>query len=185
MLGYYNAPEQTEKIMRIHADGRRWLHTGDLGTVDSEGFVRVSGRMTRMILISANAKIYPAAIEAEIASVPGVQEVIFCAVPKGDGFYTPVCYIVPENIDSSEAIKHAVEQFCETKFPEDFRPKRVFVKDHMPLNKGNIADAFLPYTNLRTLTSEIADALIDKIYVYSSQAIEIVWKFKDEYKDVL
>ena len=45
------------------------------------------------------------------------------------------------------------------------------------------ADAFLPYTNLRTLTSEIADALIDKIYVYSSQAIEIVWKFKDEYKE--
>lgn len=47
------------------------------------------------------------------------------------------------------------------------------------------ADAFLPYTNLRTLTREIADSLIDKIHVYSSQAIEIIWKFKDEYKDVL
>lgn len=47
------------------------------------------------------------------------------------------------------------------------------------------ADTFLTYTNLRTLTREIADALIDKIYVYSNQAIEIVWKFKDEYKKVL
>lgn len=45
------------------------------------------------------------------------------------------------------------------------------------------ADAFLPYTNLRTLTRDISDALIDKIYVYSGQAIEIVWKFKDEYKE--
>lgn len=45
------------------------------------------------------------------------------------------------------------------------------------------ADAFLPHTNLRTLTRDVSDALIDKIYVYSSQAIEIVWKFKDEYKE--
>lgn len=51
--------------------------------------------------------------------------------------------------------------------------------------RNPVADAFLPYTNLRTLTSEIADALIDKIYVYSSQAIEIVWKFKDEYKETV
>ena len=140
MLGYYNAPEQTAKVMRIHADGRRWLHTGDLGTVDEDGFVRVSGRMTRMILISANAKIYPAAIEAEIASVPGVQEVVFYAVPKDDGFFTPVCCIVPENMDDAEAVMDAVEQFCAIKFPEDSRPKRVFIKEQLPLNKGNKPD---------------------------------------------
>ena len=143
MLGYYNAPEQTAKVMRTHADGRRWLHTGDLGTVDEDGFVRVSGRMTRMILISANAKIYPAAIEAEIASVPGVREVVFCAVPKADGFFTPVCYIVPENMDDTEAVRDAVEQFCAMKFPEDSRPKRVFIKDQLPLNKGNKPDILL------------------------------------------
>lgn len=51
--------------------------------------------------------------------------------------------------------------------------------------RSPVADDFLPYTNLRTLTREISDALIDKIYVYSSQAIEIVWKFQDEYKDVI
>lgn len=143
MLGYYNAPEQTAKVMRIHADGRRWLHTGDLGTVDEDGFVRVSGRMTRMILISANAKIYPAAIEAEIASVPGVQEVVFCAVPKDDGFFTPVCYIVPESMADAEAVKTAVEEFCAMKFPEDSRPKRVFIKEQLPLNKGNKPDILL------------------------------------------
>ena len=143
MLGYYNAPEQTAKVMRTHADGRRWLHTGDLGTVDEDGFVRVSGRMTRMILISANAKIYPAAIEAEIASVPGVREVVFCAVPKADGFFTPVCYIVPENMDDTEAVRDAVEQFCAMKFPEDSRPKRVFIKEQLPLNKGNKPDILL------------------------------------------
>lgn len=155
MLGYYNAPEQTAKVMRIHADGRRWLHTGDLGTVDEDGFVRVSGRMTRMILISANAKIYPAAIEAEIASVPGVQEVVFCAVPKDDGFFTPVCYIVPESMEDAEMVKAAVEQFCATKFPEDSRPKRVFIREQLPLNKGNKPDILL-------LEKEAAEAMEKK-----------------------
>lgn len=140
MLGYHNAPEQTAKVMRVHADGRRWLHTGDLGTVDEDGFVRVTGRMTRMILISANAKIYPAAIEAEIAKVPGVMEVVFCAVPKADGFFTPVCYIVPESMENAETVKSAVEQFCAMKFAEDSRPKRVFIKAQLPLNKGNKPD---------------------------------------------
>ena len=152
MLGYYNAPEQTAKVLRIHPDGRRWLHTGDLGTVDEEGFVRVTGRMTRMILISANAKIYPAAIESEIAKVPGVLEVVYCAVPKDDGFFTPVCYIVPENMDKAVEIQAAVESFCAMKFPVDSRPKRVFIKDHMPLNKGNKPDILL-------LEKEAAEAM--------------------------
>ena len=140
MLGYYNAPEQTAKVLRIHSDGRRWLHTGDLGTVDEEGFVRVTGRMTRMILISANAKIYPAAIEAKIAAVPGVQEVVYCAVPKDDGFYTPVCYVVPEHMEEAESVHAAVEAFCAAHLPADSRPRRVFVKDRIPLNKGNKPD---------------------------------------------
>ena len=47
------------------------------------------------------------------------------------------------------------------------------------------ADMFLPYTQLRALTREIVDVLIDKIYVYSGQAIEIIWDFKDEYKETV
>lgn len=47
--------------------------------------------------------------------------------------------------------------------------------------KNPAADAFLPYTNLRTLTHEIVDELIDSIYVYSGNRVEIIWKFKDEY----
>ena len=143
MLGYFRAPEQTAKVMRIHADGRRWLHTGDLGTVDEEGFVRVSGRMTRMILISANAKVYPASMESEIVKVPGVQDVVFCAIPKDDGFYTPVCFIVPKKMDDAKEVKAAVEAFCAMKFSEDSCPKRVFIKEQIPLNKGNKPDILL------------------------------------------
>lgn len=50
--------------------------------------------------------------------------------------------------------------------------------------KNPAADTFLPYTNLRTLTHEIVDELIDSIYVYSGNRVEIIWKFKDEYSKI-
>ena len=154
MLGYYNAPDQTAKVLRTHADGRCWLHTGDLGTMNEEGFVRVTGRMTRMILISANAKIYPAAMENEIARVPGVQEVVYCAIPNqnNDGFFTPVCYIVPQDMNCADEISQAVEDFCAAKFAEDSRPRRIFIKDHLPLTKGNKPD-------ILALEKEAAEAM--------------------------
>lgn len=152
MLGYYHDEDATKKVLRLHADGKRWLHTGDLGKINRDGVVTVSGRMTRTIFVASAAKVYPQQVESEIAKVPGVQEVIFCAVPKDDGFYTPVCYIVPENMDNAEEVKSAVEQFCTMKFPEDSRPKRVFIKDHIPLNKGNKPDILL-------LEKEAAEAM--------------------------
>ncbi len=120
----------------------RWLHTGDLGIVDEEGFVCVKGRMARMVLISANAKIYPTAMESEIAKVPGVQEVTFCAIPNqnNDGFFTPVCYVVPKNMTDTESVKQAVEQFCTMKYAVDSCPKRVFIKERLPMNKSNKPD---------------------------------------------
>ena len=142
MVGYYDEPEMTAEKLRTHTDGTKWLHTGDLGTVDAEGFVRVKGRLTRMILIAHNAKIYPAAIENAISQINGVKEVVFCAIPNknGDGFFTPVCYIVPNNMAEAETVKDAVEQFCQLKYAENCRPKCIFFKEQLPLNKGNKPD---------------------------------------------
>lgn len=68
-----------------------------------------------------------------------MREVVFCAFQNksGDCFFTLVCYIVPENIYNAEAVKSAVEKFCIMKFPEDSRQKCIFIKEYLPLNKGN------------------------------------------------
>ena len=115
MLGYYNDPGATARVIRTHADGRRWLHTGDLGSVSSDGFVSVRGRMTRTIFVSSSAKIYPQSMESEISRLPGVMEVVICAVPhpENDGFFAPVCCVVPEDMAEAEAVKASVADFCE------------------------------------------------------------------------
>ncbi|MDR0811465.1 MAG: AMP-binding protein [Paludibacter sp.] len=70
MAGYYKNPEATAQI--IDKDG--WLHTGDLGTVDSEGNVFIKGRNKTMILSSSGQNIYPEEIEARLNNLPFVME---------------------------------------------------------------------------------------------------------------
>ena len=56
---------------------------------------------------------------------------------------------------------------------------------HQILKEKSQIDNILPYTNVRTLTRELVDLLIQHIYIYSDTSIEIVWKFQDEYKRLL
>lgn len=62
MTGYLDMPEETANTLRVHSDGLTWLHTGDLGTMDDEGFIHFRGRAKRMI-ISSGYNIYPAQLE--------------------------------------------------------------------------------------------------------------------------
>lgn len=142
MLGYYNDPDNTQKVLRTHMDGSTWVHTGDFGSIDNNGIVTVKGRLTRTIFVSSGAKIYPQYLEGEISRIIGVQQVVICAVPalEGEGVFDPVCYIVPETMENAEIVKRDVEQFCVINFPEESRPKRVFIKEQLPLNKGNKPD---------------------------------------------
>ncbi len=73
MLGYLNDPDSTAKVLKIHDDGRVWLHTGDLGCMDEEGFVYFKGRMKRMI-ITNGYNVYPAQIEEAMMGHPSVKD---------------------------------------------------------------------------------------------------------------
>ena len=76
MLGYNDDPEATAKT--VDADG--WLHTGDLGTIDERGFVRITGRVKEMI-IRGGENLFPAEIENVLLEHPGVAEVAVVGVP--------------------------------------------------------------------------------------------------------
>jgi fatty-acyl-CoA synthase len=76
MKGYYREPEQTK--VAIDADG--WLHTGDLATVDAEGYYKIVGRAKDMI-IYGGFNVYPKAIENELLEHPAIQEVAVVGIP--------------------------------------------------------------------------------------------------------
>ncbi len=81
MLGYYDNPDETEKIMRLHSDGRRWIHSGDIGYIDTDGNVFIEGRIKRMIIRNDGFKVYPLQIEKVIMNHPDIENCCTVAAP--------------------------------------------------------------------------------------------------------
>jgi long-chain acyl-CoA synthetase len=95
MKGYYNNPEATQEALQ---DG--WLHTGDLGCLDEDGFLHVRGRKKSVIVTPGGKKVYPEEVEAEILKSPFILECLVWAVDTGDPKYdVEVQAIVVPNTD--------------------------------------------------------------------------------------
>ena len=80
MLGYLDDPEATAHALRVHEDGRTWLHTGDLGRMDADGFFFFTGRLKRMIK-SSGFNVYPSQVEAVLYQHPMVADACVVGVP--------------------------------------------------------------------------------------------------------
>lgn len=78
MKGYYRNPRATAEVIR---DG--WLHTGDLGWVDTDGYVYITGRVKEVIVTGAGKNVYPADLEAIYKTVPGVREICVVGLRSG------------------------------------------------------------------------------------------------------
>ena len=80
MKEYMNHPEETAQTLRTHADGLTWVYTGDLGTMDKEGFIYFRGRAKRMI-ISSGYNVYPSQLENIMDAHEFVQMSCVIGVP--------------------------------------------------------------------------------------------------------
>ena len=98
MLGYYKNPEATAQIIDVNG----WLHTGDLGVMEEEGYVTVRGRSKNMLLTSSGQNIYPEEIESKLNNMPYVAESLI--VLQHDKL---VALIYP---DFDDAFAHGLQQ---------------------------------------------------------------------------
>jgi long-chain acyl-CoA synthetase len=80
MIGYLDNPKETNSILRIHSDGRIWLHTGDMGYMNDEGIFYYQQRIKRMI-ISSGFNVYPNQIESVICEHEAVLNCTVIAIP--------------------------------------------------------------------------------------------------------
>ena len=152
MLGYRNAPAETANTLRIHEDGKIWLHTGDLASIDSEGFVSYKLRIKRMI-ISSGFNVYPTQIERVIESLPFVEKCVVVSMPHDYKKEVPKAYIVlNEGKDKNEETISEIKAFCKNNLAHhsipyryefvDILPKTPYNKiDFMKLQKENYKDA--------------------------------------------
>ena len=134
MMGYYQDPRKTNEVIKVHKDGTKWLHTGDIGKISSQGLLKVNDRASRMLFVYPCDKVYPSTIETIISQLPGVRLVAAGGVRdyEHESCSIPVCFIIPEDNYNINKLKSEIEQFCKLTFPEFKRPK-IFIDKYFPL----------------------------------------------------
>ena len=113
MKGYLNEPEETAESLRVHKDGRVWLHTGDLGCMDEDGFLYFKQRIKRMI-ISSGYNIYPQYVENIIDSVPEV--LLSCVIGIDHPLKVQVAkafIVLREGYEPTDEIREKIKKACE------------------------------------------------------------------------
>ena len=127
MLGYWDAPEATAKAL---IDG--WLRTGDLARVDDEGYVYIVDRCKDM-LISGGLNVYPAEIEAVLATIDGVGECAVIGVPDDKWGETPAALICP--LPGVSVLPADIAARCRDELADYKRPTFIVIRD-TPLPRG-------------------------------------------------
>ena len=132
MLGYMDNPTETAQTLQQHGDGRVWLHTGDLGHMDEDGFVYFRQRLKRMI-ITSGYNVYPSQLENII---DGHDKVLLsCVIGIKDQYRGQKikAYVVPmPGIEPTEALKQEILDYCSDKIAKYALPREVEFRTELP-----------------------------------------------------
>lgn len=132
MLGYMDNPGETAETLKRHADGKLWLHTGDLGFMDSDGFVYFRQRLKRMI-VSSGYNIYPSQLENIIDAHEKVLQ--SCVVGVRDDYrgQRVFAYVTPmPGVVADEALRRELLDYCAARIAKYAMPKHIEFRTELP-----------------------------------------------------
>ena len=136
MQGYYANPEETSSIIKIHSDGNRWLHTGDLGYITEDGVVYVTGRIKRIIMTKGRdeqvTKMFPDRIEKAIYACDSVELCCVIGAPDEKRINYPKAYVVLKKGQQKETVEEAILHQCRQNLPEYMVPEEISFLDDLP-----------------------------------------------------
>ena len=132
MLGYLEDPPATGEALKVHSDGRTWLHTGDLGKRDADGFFYFTVRAKRMIK-SSGVNVYPAQVEAVLRQHPLVADACVIGVPDPAQVERVKAVVVLQDpAQESEATAQALIGFCGERLITWSRPREIEFRRELP-----------------------------------------------------
>ena len=135
MLGYINQEKETNEVLKIHYDGKTWLHTGDLGYMDDDGVIHYQSRLKRMI-ISNGYNIYPLELESIINKCKYVGESIVVALKhKIKGEVPKAVIVLKKDITLTKEIEREIKKYCENNIPKYKLPQEYEFREKLPITK--------------------------------------------------
>ena len=155
MKGYMNNPEETASTLKTHADGRVWVHTGDLGMMDEDGFVYYKQRIKRMI-ISSGYSIYPSQLENIIDNHPMVLMSTCIGVPDPYKIQKVKAFIVLKpGVKETAKVKADIKKHCEKNIAKYAMPYAFEYRDSLPQTLvGKVAYTVLEKEELEKTSGE-------------------------------
>ena len=132
MIGYMDNPEETAQTLRRHADGRIWLHTGDLGTMDNDGFIYFRQRMKRMI-ITSGYNVYPSQLENIIDSHEKV--LISCIVGVKDPYKmqkVKAYVVLRPGFEPTDEVREELMDYCRQRIAKYAMPYEIEFRQDLP-----------------------------------------------------
>ncbi len=132
MLGYVNHPDENAKTLRIHSDGRTWLHTGDLGVMDEDGFIYFKQRLKRMI-ITCGYNVYPSQLENILDGHEAVQMSCVIGVKDPYKMQKVKAYVVlREGFAASDDLREDILCYCRKHIAKYAMPYTIEFRSELP-----------------------------------------------------
>ena len=134
MLGYYHNPKATDEIIEIK-DGVKWLHTGDVGEISEDGFLTITGRIKRIIVVKEGNiyhKVFPIVSEEKFLKIPELKEISIVGRSNPDTANELVSFFVLENNEKAEQMKKILKAYADQELESFERPCEFVFIDKLP-----------------------------------------------------
>ncbi|MDD2494645.1 MAG: class I adenylate-forming enzyme family protein [Tissierellia bacterium] len=161
-IEYTNNEQETNRIKQKHNDESYWVHTGDLGSIDADGYLTLEGRSQRVI-VRLGFKISPIAIESVVEKHPAIKECMAIAVPDKEEENVPILFytLKDEYLTDFERIDEEIKTLCSTTLKENMIPKHYSFIDSMPYTDNNKYD----FRKLEELGIKYVESNVEKTLI--------------------
>lgn len=141
MLGYLDNEEEEGKVIKIHSDGKKWIHSEDVGIIDEDGFLFFKGRYKRLIP-HGGFKLYPSYIEGVIMKHPDIDNCCVISIPDKVYGASPEAHVVikKDNVSELKKLKEELIKLCQDKLPSYSQPEDFIFEEHLPLTSVGKVD---------------------------------------------
>ena len=141
MLGYLDNEEEEGKVIKIHSDGKKWIHSEDVGIIDEDGFLFFKGRYKRLIP-HGGFKLYPSYIEGIIMKHPDIDNCCVISIPDKVYGASPEAHVVikKDNVSELKKLKEELIKLCQDKLPSYSQPEDFIFEEDLPLTSVGKVD---------------------------------------------
>ena len=141
MLGYLDNEEEEGKVIKIHSDGKKWIHSEDVGIIDEDGFLFFKGRYKRLIP-HGGFKLYPSYIEGIIMKHPDIDNCCVISIPDKVYGASPEAHVVikKDSVSELKKLKEELIKLCQDKLPSYSQPEDFIFEEDLPLTSVGKVD---------------------------------------------